>query len=187
MMGPLDLQDFYFEHKMHQVDALNEAIKYIKDIDKDWAKVSGRKYEYLEPYLMEDAEVAVIGLGSAMGTVRHVVNELREEGIRAGMIKMRLFRPFPIEEMKKAIGNVPVLGVMEKCISFGAPANPLMEELMTTFYDEENKPLMANYIHGLGGRDTSPNMVKQVFDNLLEIKETGSVMQKITYIGVRGE
>jgi pyruvate ferredoxin oxidoreductase alpha subunit len=187
MMGPLDLQDFYFEHKMHQVDALNEAIKYIKDIDKDWAKVSGRKYEYLEPYLMEDAEVAVIGLGSAMGTVRHVVNELREEGIRAGMIKMRLFRPFPIEEMKKAIGNVPVLGVMEKCISFGAPANPLMEELMTTFYDEENKPLMANYIHGLGGRDTSPNMIKQVFDNLLEIKKTGSVMQKITYIGVRGE
>jgi pyruvate ferredoxin oxidoreductase alpha subunit len=187
MMGPLDLQDFYSEHKMHQVEAPKKSLKYIKEIDREWATLSGRKYDYINPYMMDDAEVAVIGLGSAMGTVRHVVNELRDEGVKAGMIKMRLFRPFPEEDVKKAIGNVKVLGVMEKCISFGAPASPLMEELMTIFYDEDVRPLMANYVHGLGGRDTSVTMVRKVFDNLMKIREKGRVTQRNNYIGVRGD
>lgn len=186
-MGPLDLQDFYFEHKIHQVEAMNNALKYIKDIDEEWAELSGRKYEYLVPYLMDDAEVAVIGLGSAMGTVRHVVNELREEGVKAGMVRMRLFRPFPTEALIKAIGDLPVLGVMEKCISFGAPASPLMEEIMTAYYDEEKKPLIANYVHGLGGRDTSKKMVREVYDSLLKIKKDGKVKTRMSYIGVRGK
>lgn len=185
-MGPLDLQDFYFEHKIHQVEAMNNALKYIKDIDEEWAELSGRKYEYLVPYLMDDAEVAVIGLGSAMGTVRHVVNELRGEGVKAGMVRMRLFRPFPTEALIKAIGDLPVLGVMEKCISFGAPASPLMEEIMTAYYDEEKKPLIANYVHGLGGRDTSKKMVREVYDSLLKIKKDGKVKTRMSYIGVRG-
>lgn len=186
-MGPLDLQDFYFEHKIHQVEAMNNALKYIKDIDEEWAELSGRKYEYLVPYLMDDAEVAVIGLGSAMGTVRYVVNELREEGVKAGMVRMRLFRPFPTEALIKAIGDLPVLGVMEKCISFGAPASPLMEEIMTAYYDEEKKPLIANYVHGLGGRDTSKKMVREVYDSLLKIKKDGKVKTRMSYIGVRGK
>jgi pyruvate ferredoxin oxidoreductase alpha subunit len=185
-MGPLDLQDFYYEHKMHQVWALEEAHKYIRDVDEEWARVSGRRYEYLDPYMMEDAEVAVIGLGSAMGTVRYMVDQLRSEGVKAGMIKMRLFRPFPVKELKEAIGDVPVLGVMEKCISFGAPASPLMEEIMTAYYHDEKKPLMANYVHGLGGRDTSLDMVREVYDDLLKIKREGKVTEIMNYIGVRG-
>jgi pyruvate ferredoxin oxidoreductase alpha subunit len=185
-MGPLDLQDFYYEHKMHQVWALEEAHKYIRDVDDEWARVSGRRYEYLDPYMMEDAEVAVIGLGSAMGTVRYMVDQLRSEGVKAGMIKMRLFRPFPVKELKEAIGDVPVLGVMEKCISFGAPASPLMEEIMTAYYHDEKKPLMANYVHGLGGRDTSLDMVREVYDDLLKIKREGKVTEIMNYIGVRG-
>jgi len=123
-MGPLDLQDFYFEHKMHQVEALKDALNVIKDVDKEWAKVSGRMYEYAEPYLVDDAEVAVIGMGSVMGTVRYVVDELRAEGVKAGMIKLRLFRPFPVADLKKAVGDVPALGVMEKCISSAPPLAP---------------------------------------------------------------
>jgi len=186
-MGPLDLQDFYFEHKMHQVEALKEALKVIKDVDKEWAKVSGRSYEYVEPYLMDDAEVAVIGMGSAMGTVRHVVDELRAEGVKAGMIKLRLFRPFPVADLKKAVGNVAVLGVMEKCISFGAPASPLMEEMMTAYYHDSEKPLMANYVVGLGGRDVSPAMVREIYGSLLKAKKAGKVTKLMSYIGVRGE
>jgi pyruvate ferredoxin oxidoreductase alpha subunit len=186
-MGPLDLQDFYFEHKMHQVEALKDALEYIKEIDTEWEKLSSRRYDYVEPYMMDDAEVALIGMGSMVGTIRHVVNELREEGIKAGMIKLRLFRPFPAEYIKKAVGNVPVLGVMEKCISFGAPASPLMEEIMTTYYHDKKKPTMANYVVGLGGRDVSTNMIRQVYDSLLKIKETGKVEKFMNYIGVRGE
>ena len=186
-MGPLDLQDFYFEHKIHQVEAMEEALKYITDIDKEWAEISGRKYDYVEPYMMDDAEVALIGMGSMVGTIRYVVDELREEGIKAGMIKLRLFRPFPSEAIKKAVGKVPVLGVMEKCLSFGAPASPLMEELMTTYYHDKEKPMMKNYVVGLGGRDVSPDMIKKAYKDMLKIKKTGKVDKLLTTIGVRGE
>ncbi|TFH14293.1 pyruvate ferredoxin oxidoreductase [Candidatus Bathyarchaeota archaeon] len=186
-MGPLDLQDFYFEHKMHQVEALNEALEYIVDIEKEWANISGRKYDYVEPYMMDDAEVALIGMGSMVGTIRYVVDELRSEGVKAGMVKLRLFRPFPAEAIKKAIGKVPVMGVMEKCISFGAPASPLMEEIMTAYYQDKAKPMMANYVVGLGGKDVSPDMIREAFASLLKIKKTGKVEKSMSYIGVRGE
>ena len=136
---------------------------------------------------MKDAEVALIGMGSMVGTIRHVVDELRSEGVKAGMIKLRLFRPFPAKEVKKAVGNLQVLGVMEKAISFGAPASPLLEEIMTAYYHDEKKPMMANYIVGLGGRDVSPKMIREAFDDLLKIKKTGKVKKIMTYVGVRGE
>jgi pyruvate ferredoxin oxidoreductase alpha subunit len=186
-MGPLDLQDFYYEHKMHQVEALKNALEHVKEIDEEWEKLSGRKYDYVEPYMMDDAEIALIGMGSMVGTIRHVVNELRDEGVKAGMIKLRLFRPFPVQSIKKAVGSLPVLGVMEKCISFGAPASPLMEELMTAYYHDKQKPMMANYVVGLGGRDVSTNMIRQAFDSLIKIKETGKVEKFMNYIGVRGD
>jgi len=186
-MGPLDLQDFYYEHKMHQVEAIDKALQVIKEVDEEWAELSGRRYKNIEPYMMEDAEAAIIGLGSATGTVRHVVDELREEGKKVGMIKMRLFRPFPAEDLKKAIGNVPVIGVMEKCISFGAAASPVMQETMTSYYHDEEKPLMANYVVGLGGRDVSPDMIREIYDDLTEIKKEGKVRKTMNYIGVRGE
>jgi len=186
-MGPLDLQDFYFEHKIHQVDAMDDALEAIKDVDEEWAKVSGRGYGYAEPYRMGDAEVAIIGMGSVMGTVRYVVDELREEGVKAGMVKLRLFRPFPAAELKKAVGSVPMLGVMEKCISFGSPASPLMEEIMTAYYNEEEKPMMANYVVGLGGRDVSPAMIREIYDSLLKNRKAGKVSKPMSYIGVRGE
>ncbi len=184
-MGPLDLQDFYFEHKMHQIEAMKEALKAIPEVDKEWGKLSGRHYDFLHPYKMGDAEVAIIGLGSAMGTVRHTVDLLREEGVKAGMVKMRVFRPFPEEALKEAVGNVPVLGVMEKAASFGAPGGPLYEEIRTTYYDEPKRPLIADYIHGLGGRDTSPMMIREVFEDLLKIKEKDRVDQKVNFVGVR--
>ena len=186
-MGPLDLQDFYYEHKMHQVEAMEEALKYIKDIDEEWGMLSGREYSYVEPYMMDDAEVALIGMGSMTGTIRHMVDELRAEGTKVGMMKLRLFRPFPAEEIKEAIGDTPVLGVMEKCVSFGAPASPLMEELMTAYYHDEEKPLMANYVVGLGGRDVSPDMIREAYASLEKIRKTGKVEKLSTFIGVRGE
>jgi pyruvate ferredoxin oxidoreductase alpha subunit len=185
-MGPLDLQDFYYEHKMQQVEAMEQALKHIKEIDDEYGSLSGRSYKYVEPYLMDDAEVALIGMGSMTGTIRYMVDELRAEGVKAGMIKLRLFRPFPVEEIKKAVGDTPVLGVMEKCVSFGAPASPLMEELMTAYYRDEEKPLMANYVVGLGGRDVSPDMIREAYKSMEKIRKTGKVDQLSTFIGVRG-
>ena len=184
-MGPLDLQDYYFEHKMQQIDAMEQALKAIPEIDAEYAKVSGRSYGFLHPYRMEGAEVAVLGLGSTMGTVRYVVDELRSEGVKAGLIKMRVFRPFPVEELVKTVGDLPVLGVLDKAVSFGAPGGPLYEEVKSVFYDEERKPLIADFIHGLGGRDTSPSMIRGIYESLTENREKGEVPEKVSFVGVR--
>jgi pyruvate ferredoxin oxidoreductase alpha subunit len=184
-IGPLDLQDFYFEHKVQQMEAMKGTLKSIKTVDKEFEKITGRKLEYVYPYKMEDAEVAVVGLGSAMGTVREVVDELRAEGVKAGMVKMRLFRPFPAEELKKALGNVPVLGVMEKAYSIGGPGAPLYIEIKTVLYDAPKRPLVTDYINGLGGKDTSPEMIRGIFKSLQKIKEKGAVVEPVTYVGVR--
>jgi pyruvate ferredoxin oxidoreductase alpha subunit len=184
-IGPLDLQDFYFEHKVQQMEAMKGTLKAIKEVDKEFEKITGRKLEYVYPYKMDDAEVAVVGLGSAMGTVREVVDELRAEGVKAGMVKMRLFRPFPVEDLKNAIGKVPVLGVMEKAYSIGGPGAPLYEEIKTALYDSLKRPLVADYINGLGGKDTSPEMIRDVFKSLQKIKEKGAVLESVSYVGVR--
>ena len=184
-MGPLDLQDFYFEHKLQQVEAMKHALEAIPEVDAEYAKISGRRYGMLHPYRMEDAEVAIVGLGSTMGTVRHVVDGFREEGVKAGLVKMRVFRPFPVEELLEVVGDVPVVGVLDRSASFGAPGGPLYEEVKTAFYDEDDRPLIADFIYGLGGRDMSPTLIRGVFQSLEEIGSKGEVAEKVSYVGVR--
>jgi pyruvate ferredoxin oxidoreductase alpha subunit len=98
---------------------------------------------------------------------------------------MRVFRPFPVAELIKVAGEVSVLGVLDKAASLGAPGGPIYEEVKTAFYDEARRPLIADYIHGLGGRDTSPNQIKSIFKSLLEIGREGNVADKVSYVGVR--
>jgi len=184
-MGPVDLQDFYFEHKVHQMDAMEKALKVIPAVDKEYGVLSGRKYGHVNPHRMDDAEVAILGLGSVMGTAREVVNELRAEGIKAGMVKLRTFRPFPTDDLIKAIGDVPALGVVEKDLSFGAAGGPLYEDVRAIFYDASSKPLIANYAHGLGGRDTSMAMIRGIYEDLLKIKKNGRVEKTMNYVGLR--
>jgi len=186
-MGPVDLQDYYFEHKLQQVEAMDHALNVIPEVDAAYEKISGRSYGLLHSYMMEDAEVALLGLGSTMGTVRYVVDELRKEGVKAGLVKMRVYRPFPSEALIEALGETPVLGVLDKAISFGSPGGPLFEDVVTTFFDEAERPLIADYIHGLGGRDASPKLLRGIFESLLEIKEKGNVSHKVNYVGVRTE
>jgi pyruvate ferredoxin oxidoreductase alpha subunit len=183
--GPVDLQDYYFEHKLHQIEAMKHALKAILEIDAEYAKISGRSYDFLHPYRMDDAEVAILGLGSAMGTVRYVVDQMREKGVKAGLVKQRVYRPFPESELIETLKDVPVVGVLDKSLSLGAPGGPLFEEVKATMYHLDEKPHIANYIHGLGGRDTSPQLFRGVFDSLLEIKEKGKVTETVNYVGAR--
>ena len=184
-MGPLDLYDFYFEHKMHQVEAMKKALKAIPEIDEEYAEISGREYRLLHPYMMEDAEVALIGLGSTMGTVRYVVDRMRKRGLKVGMVRMRVFRPFPTEELKELLRDVEVVGVLDKAMSFGAPGGPLYEELRTIFYDVDENPIIVNYIYGLGGRDTPPHLIEEAYEELLEVKRRGEAVEKLKFLGVR--
>lgn len=184
-MGVLDLQDYYFEHKLQQMEAMENALKAIPEVNTEYAKISGREYGLLHPYKMDDAEVALIGLGSTMGTVRYVVDQLRSEGIKAGLIKMRVFRPFPVEALLETVGDLPVLGVLDKAASFGAPGGPLYEEIKTVFYDEPNRPLIKDFIHGLGGRDTSPSLIRKMYKDLMKAKVEDKISEKVSFVGVR--
>ena len=181
--GPVDLQDYYFEHKLHQVEAMKNALNVIPEIDTEYAKVSGRSYNLLHPHNMKDAEVALLGLGSTMGTVRYVVDRLRDEGVKAGLIRMRVFRPFPTDAIIEALGALPVVGVLDKSLSLGAPGGPLYEEMKAALYHLSEKPIIINYVHGLGGRDTNPQYIRGMFENLLEIKDTGKAAEAVNYVG----
>ena len=184
-MGPLDLQDFYFEHKVQQMEAMNNSLPAIRSIDEEYGKLTDRNYQFVEPYKIADADVVIVGLGSVMGTVKEVVDEFRFNGFKVGAMKIRIFRPFPEEVLVNALRNVPVIGVMEKAYSIGAPAAPLFNEICATLYSQDTKSLIADYIHGLGGRDTSPEMIRGVFKDLLSIKKVGRVVKRMNYVGVR--
>ena len=134
---------------------------------------------------MDDAEVAIIGLGSTMGTVRYLVKALRSKGVKAGMVRIRVYRPFPEDELKEAVGDASILGIMDKAASFGAPGGPLFSDIRNAFYDEPERPQILNYIYGLGGRDTSPEMIKGIYDDLDVIRGKRSIDERVKYIGVR--
>jgi pyruvate ferredoxin oxidoreductase alpha subunit len=183
--GPVDLQDYYYEHKLHQIEAMKHAHEVIPEIDAEYATISGRSYNFLHPYRMEDAEIAILGLGSAMGTVRYAVDQLRDEGVKAGLVKMRIYRPFPSSELIDSLKGMPVVGILDKSLSLGAPGGPLYEEVKAALYHLSERPQISNYIHGLGGRDTSPRHIRGIFESLLDIKEKGEMIEAVNYVGAR--
>ncbi|MCS7228410.1 MAG: pyruvate ferredoxin oxidoreductase [Candidatus Kryptonium sp.] len=187
-VGPLDLQDYYFEHKRAQAEAMENAYKLIKEIDEEYYKISGRRYRYVEPYEIDDAEIVLISLGSTAGTIKEVIDELRLKGMKVGGLKIRVYRPFPREEIKEFLSNALVVGVMDRSIAFGATCGPVCLDVKATLQGTKlsNLPIV-DYIYGLGGRDVTPKDIEKIFGELERIKISGEVPNLPRYIGVRGE
>ncbi|QIB27816.1 pyruvate synthase subunit PorA [Caloranaerobacter azorensis] len=184
-MGPLDLPPHYFEHKRQQAEAMKNAKEVILEIAKEFEALTGRKYGLFEEYKMEDAEVAIVVLNSTAGTAKEVVDELREKGVKAGLVKIRVFRPFPVEELREALKHVKAVAVMDKADSFSAAGGPVFVETRAALYDAETRPVMISYIYGLGGRDVKTDDIMKVYEDLLEIVKTGEVKSVYNYLGVR--
>ena len=183
--GPLDLQNFYMEHKRQQVEAMKHAKGSILDVAKKFNDRFGRSYGFFEGYHLDDAEVAILCMGSSAGTSKAVISKLRQEGVKAGLLKLRVFRPFPAEEIVQALSSVKALAIMDRCDSFGAAGGPLMSEVSAALYDAESPPKIINYIYGLGGRDLGLDQIRGVFERLQGIAQGGPVGQKSDYLGVR--
>lgn len=183
--GPVDLQDYYTEHKRQQVDAMRHAKDVIIEISNRFGDRFGRRYGYFEPYRLEDAELAVVVLGSACGTARQTVDDLRAEGVAAGMIKLRVFRPFPADELAEALGHCRAVGVLDRCDSFGAEGGPVYHEVRSALYDVKDGPKMINRIYGLGGRDVGVADFRRVFDELSRLADGGEYDKKFDYLTVR--
>jgi len=183
--GPLDLYDYFFEHKMQQIDAMSRAEKVVREIGKEFGEISGRSYAMLEPFGMEDAETAIIVLSSTAGTTRSTVSDLRSKGRKVGMIKVRGFRPFPQEELISLLDDVKVIAVLDRSDGLGAYGAPVFTEVRNALYDEGHKPEIVNYVFGLGGRDIGKKDIVTVFDDLDKIISSGEVKRRMRYLGVR--
>jgi len=183
--GPLDLFDYYFEHKRQQVEAMENAISVIEKVGKEYEKISGRKYELVEKYNLEASDMVIIAAGSTAGTIKATIDELKEKGINVGLLKIRTFRPFPHVQIRDALKDKLCVAVMDRSASFGARGGPIFLEIRSTLYEEEKKPVVVNYIYGLGGRETTVEHIKKVVDDLSKIKKTGKVDRLIDYLGVR--
>lgn len=183
--GPLDLQDYYFEHKRQQVEAMNNVPKVVEDVAKDYEKLTGRKYGFIEVYGPEDADVSMIALGSTAGTAKDVVDKLNEEGKKVNLIKIRMFRPWPHDAIVKALGGKKAIGVMDRSDSFGAFGGPVFTEIRSSLMGHLPGDVVTNYIYGLGGRDISRKEIEVVYEELLDIAKTGKVTSRKTYLGVR--
>ena len=184
-IGPLDLQAYLFEHKKQQADAMRNSKKVIEEVAKDFEKMTGRKYNFFEEYKMEDAEVVIVCMNSTAGTAKAEVDELRNKGIKAGLIKVRVFRPFPAEEIAKALGNAKAIAVLDKADSLNAAGGALFEDVVSAMYTSNIHVPTVNYIYGIGGRDTTTKDIGLVYEDLLKIKDTGDIGNPYRYLGVR--
>ncbi|MCW4038126.1 MAG: pyruvate ferredoxin oxidoreductase [Candidatus Bathyarchaeota archaeon] len=186
-MGPLALFDYYFEHKRQQEEAMKNAKDVIVKMNDEFARLTGRKVGdgLIQTHRMEDAEIALICLGSTAGTTRTVVNELREKGVRAGLVKIRSFRPFPAPEIIDAVKGVKALGVLDRSGGYGAVGGPLFNEVRSILYEYDDRPCVVGYIYGLGGRDMHSTLIKEVYDDLEHVVKTGQVKQTFKFVGVR--
>jgi pyruvate ferredoxin oxidoreductase alpha subunit len=183
--GAVDLQDYYTEHKRQQAEGMAAAREAIRREAERFAKLTGRSYGSFATHRLEDAEIGILSLGSSAGTMREVIDELRDEGIRAGGIKLRVFRPFPAAELAAALGHLKLVAVLDRADSFGAFGGPVFHEVRSALYDAPQRPRVVNFIYGLGGRDLTLEEGRQLVRRLKTAADTGRVDSHYDYLQVR--
>ena len=184
-VGPLALQDFYFEFKKQQAEAMKNVPDVVKEIGKEFGQKTGRDYSLFEEYRLDDADIAIIALGSTTGTAKHSVDELRDRGVKAGLLKLRLFRPFPAEEIASALSSVDALAVLDRADTFSNTGGPLFADVKSALYDNHSDIKVTNYIYGLGGRDIDEEQIRSVYEDLMQIADADRVDSPVNYLGVR--
>lgn len=184
-MGPLDVQPYLFEHKYQQANAMRAAKNVIKEVSKEFEKMTGRKYSFFEEYKLEDAEIVIVCMNSTAGTTKYVVDSLREKGVKAGLLKVRMFRPFPTEEIAKALSKAKAVAVLDKADSVNGAGGALYTDVTSAMYVNNTNVPMVNYVYGIGGRDTTAGDIEGVYNDLMEIVKTGKTDNPYRYFGVR--
>jgi pyruvate ferredoxin oxidoreductase alpha subunit len=184
-VGPYDVSPYYMEHKVQEAEAMKAAKARILEVATAFEKISGRSYGLFEEYRMEEAELAVVLIGSTAGTAKAAVDRLRDRGVKAGLIKIRVFRPFPGEELAQALSGTKAVAVMDKSEGFSANGGPLFAETRSALYDLQQRPHMINIVYGLGGRDVKVEDIENVFARLAHIAESGDIGAVYTHMGQR--
>ena len=186
-VGPLDLQSHLFENKAQQANAMRNAKNVILEVSKEFEKMTGRKYGLFEEYKLDDAEIAIVCMNSTAGTTKFVIDNLREKGVKAGLLKIRVYRPFPGEEVAKALSHLKAVAVLDKSDSLNAIGGALFSDVTSSMFTNGVQVPTVNYIYGIGGRDTTSTQIESVFSDLQEIVKTGKVENPYRYLGLRKE
>jgi len=177
--GTLTLPDYYSEFKRQQEEAMRMVPETFAEVTKEFAEVSGRRYDRFVPYALEDAKIAIVSLGSASGTIRWVARNLRKQGLPVGSLKLALYRPFPHEEVGRLLENLDVVIVLERALSPGSHTGPLASDVVVSLYNRSGQPQVLDIVAGLGGRDLSPESIEKIFRTGLEAgkRPTGLEME----------
>ena len=181
-MGPLGMPEIYTEAQKAKDVAIVNSIKVVKEVWKEWGKLFGRKYEPIQSYRTRDADVALVTMGSMGETAEIAVDALRKQGVKAGLLKIKLWRPFPFAELKKAVKGIRVLAVTDRACSFGGPGGPVCSEIRSALYEESVRPAIVNYLIGLGGRDVQA----EDFMEMVRRAAQGKLSERYEFYGVRG-
>lgn len=184
-VGPYAVSNYYMEAKKQHAQAMTEAKQVVLDVAKEFAKISGREYGLFEEYRLDDADYALVIIGSAAGTTKDAVDALREKGVKAGLLKIRLFRPFPAEEIAQALSHVKAVAIMDRAESLSSQGGPLGSEVMAALYRARSQVLAVNYIYGLGGRDVRVDQIEDVFGQLEKDAAAGQIADAYRYLGLR--
>jgi pyruvate ferredoxin oxidoreductase alpha subunit len=186
-MGPNVSPNYYFEFKRQQEEAMKNALKKIQEVNTEYGNICGRSYGdgLIDAYHLEDAEIAIVVVGSTAGTLKVLVDELRQEGVKAGLLRLRTFRPFPVEQIRSALKNIKAVAVMDKCMTPGGLGGPIFTEVRNALFDLKQRPLISSYVFGLGGRDSSPRDLRRIFEELMRVAKTGQIDKLVHYLGLR--
>lgn len=163
---------------------MSQASGVIMEVAQEFNEKFGRLYSLIEAYKVHDAELAIVAIGSTCGTAKVVVDELRAKGVKAGLLKIRTFRPFPEDDIAVALLKCKAVAVLDRAEGFSATGGPLYREVKAGLLGRE-KVLVSNYIYGLGGRDIGLDDIRLVYKDLAKIAETGKMKPPIKYLGVR--
>lgn len=184
-VGPYGTSPYYMEARVAQAEAMKNAKRAILDVAADFERTFGRKYGFFEEYRMEDAEIALVLMGSSAGTAKAAVDELRRAGVKAGLVKIRVFRPFPGEELAAALGHCQAAAVLDKSEGFSGCGGPLFAETASACINLSQRPKMVDIVYGLGGRDFTVDQAKRVFARLEKIVKTGETGPVYSHMGQR--
>lgn len=182
--GPLILTDYYHEYKKLQHEIMSRVKPVVLSVAAEFERMSGRKYGLFEEYRLSDAEVGLVVMGSAAGTSKDVIDELRGKGIKAGLIKPRLFRPFPYDEIAGALKHLKAVAVLDRADSVGG-YGPMFMEICSAMYGQSQRPALVNKIYGLGGRDFMPDQAENTIKELNEMAKGAKPGAVKEFIGVR--
>ncbi len=184
-VGPYSVSNYAMEAKKNQEVALENAKEVILEVAEKFEKLSGRKYGLFEEYKTEDADYIMLLIGSAAGTAKQAVDDLRAKGKKVGVIKLRVFRPFPAVELAEAMKNAKAVAIMDRCESYNGNGGPLGSEVMAGLFRKKVMITAVNYIYGLAGRDFTVEDVYNIFDELEDSVVNGKEIEQFKYIGLR--